>query len=265
MLQDNPDTPGSLGGAISEAIEDAVSDPTGRTRYSLGSVLNHVLLFQTVIGLEAKQQLAKAGEKKVDKVIGCVGGGSNFAGIAFPFLLDKMNGADMEIIPVEPSSCPTMTRAPFGYDHGDLAEMTPLLAMHSLGHKFVPPPIHAGGLRYHGVAPQVSHAINLGLLSPRAVDQLEVYDAGVAFARSEGIIPAPESCHAIAAAIQEAEKAKEEGVERVILFNLSGHGLMDLNGYDRYFRGELMNYPLPEEEMARSIASLGKYPKPAMA
>jgi len=265
MLQDNPDTPGSLGGAISEAIEDAVSDPTGRTRYSLGSVLNHVLLFQTVIGLEAKKQLAKAGEKRVDKIIGCVGGGSNFAGIAFPFLLDKMNGAEIEIIPVEPTSCPSMTRAPFGYDHGDLAEMTPLLAMHSLGHKFVPPPIHAGGLRYHGVAPQVSHAINLGLLSPRAVDQLQVYDAGVTFARSEGIIPAPESCHAIAVAIQEAEKAKEEGKERVVLFNLSGHGLMDLNGYDRYFRGELMNYPLPEEEMAKSIASLGKYPKPATA
>ncbi|HNW59821.1 MAG TPA: TrpB-like pyridoxal phosphate-dependent enzyme [bacterium] len=263
MLQENPETPGSLGGAISEAVEDAVSDPTGATRYSLGSVLNHVLLFQTVIGLEAKQQLAKAGEKKIDKVIGCVGGGSNFAGIAFPFMLDKINGADIEIIPVEPSSCPSMTRAPFGYDHGDLAEMTPLLAMHSLGHSFVPPPIHAGGLRYHGVAPLVSHAINLGLANPRAVDQLDIYDAGVTFARSEGIIPAPESCHAIAAAIQEANKAKEEGRERVILFNLSGHGLMDLKGYDSYFRGNLINYPLPEEEIAKSIAALSKYPKPA--
>ncbi|HOT97909.1 MAG TPA: TrpB-like pyridoxal phosphate-dependent enzyme [bacterium] len=263
MLQDNPETPGSLGGAISEAVEDAVSDPTGATRYSLGSVLNHVLLFQTVIGLEAKVQLAKAGEKRVDKVIGCVGGGSNFAGIAFPFMLDKINGADIEIIPVEPSSCPSMTRAPFGYDHGDLAEMTPLLAMHSLGHTFVPPPIHAGGLRYHGVAPLVSHAINLGLANPRAVDQLDVYDAGVLFARCEGIIPAPESSHAIAAAIQEANLAREEGMERVILFNLSGHGLMDLTGYDSYFRGNLVNYPLPEEEIAKSIAMLSKYPKPA--
>ncbi len=264
MLQDNPETPGSLGGAISEAVEDAVSDPTGATRYSLGSVLNHVLLFQTVIGLEAKVQLAKAGEKRVDKVIGCVGGGSNFAGIAFPFMLDKINGADIDIIPVEPSSCPSMTRAPFGYDHGDLAEMTPLLAMHSLGHKFVPPPIHAGGLRYHGVAPLVSHAINLGLARPRAVDQLDVYDAAVLFARSEGIIPAPESSHAIAAAIEEANLAREEGKERVILFNLSGHGLMDLTGYDSYFRGNLINYPLPEEEIAKSIALLNRYPKPVM-
>ena len=264
MLQEYPDTPGSLGLAISEAIEDAVSDPSGRTRYSLGSVLNHVLLHQTIIGLEAKKQLAKAGEKKIDSIIGCVGGGSNFAGIAFPFILDKINGAEIDIIPVEPSSCPTMTRAPFAYDHGDLAEMTPLLAMHSLGHKFMPPPIHAGGLRYHGVAPLISHCINLGLLRPRAMDQVDIYDAGVTFARSEGIIPAPESCHAIAATIQEALKAKEEGKEKVILFNLSGHGLMDLRGYDLYFRGELVNYPLPEVEMAKSIASLSQYPKPAM-
>ncbi len=261
MLQEFPDTPGSLGLAISEAIEDAVTDPTGKTRYSLGSVLNHVLMHQTIIGLEAKKQLVLAGEKKVDTVIGCVGGGSNFAGIAFPFVLDKMNGADIDIIPVEPTSCPTMTRAPFSYDHGDLAEMTPLLPMHSLGHKFMPPPIHAGGLRYHGVAPLISHCINLGLVSPRAYDQVDVYDAATTFARSEGIIPAPESGHAIAAAIDEARKAKEEGKERVILFNLSGHGLMDLRGYDLYFRGELVNYPLPEAEIAKSLHNMDKYPK----
>lgn len=261
MLQEFPDTPGSLGLAISEAIEDAVTDPTGKTRYSLGSVLNHVLMHQTIIGLEAQKQLVLAGERKVDTVIGCVGGGSNFAGIAFPFVLDKMNGADIDIIPVEPTSCPTMTRAPFSYDHGDLAEMTPLLPMHSLGHKFMPPPIHAGGLRYHGVAPLISHCINLGLVSPRAYDQVDVYDAATTFARSEGIIPAPESGHAIAAAIDEARKAKEEGKERVILFNLSGHGLMDLRGYDLFFRGELVNYPLPEAEIAKSLHNMDKYPK----
>lgn len=263
MLQDAPETPGSLGMAISEAVEDAVTDASGRTRYSLGSLLNHVILHQTIIGLEAKKQLAIAGEKKVDMVIGCVGGGSNFGGIAFPFVADKINGANIDIIPVEPSSCPTMTRAPFAYDFGDVAELTPLLPMHSLGHNFVPPPIHAGGLRYHGVAPLISHAINLGLLQPRAYDQLQCYDAAVTFARSEGIIPAPETSHAIAATIEEAQKAKEEGKEKVILFNLSGHGLMDLRGYDAYFRGELVNYPLPEEEMQKSIASLSNLPKPA--
>lgn len=262
MLQEFPDTPGSLGLAISEAVEEAVTDPSGKTRYSLGSVLNHVLLHQTIIGLEAKKQLALAGEKKVHTVIGCVGGGSNFAGIAFPFVLDKINGADIDIIPVEPSSCPTMTRAPFSYDHGDLAELTPLLAMHSLGHKFVPPPIHAGGLRYHGVAPLISHCINLGLISPRAMEQLDVYDSSVLFARTEGIIPAPESGHAIAAVVDEARKAKEEGKERVILFNLSGHGLMDLRGYELYFRGDLVNYPLPEEDIAKSIHYMDNYPKP---
>ncbi len=265
MLAEDPNTPGSLGMAISEAVEDAVTDSSGRTRYSLGSLLNHVLLHQTIIGLEAKKQLQLAGEKKVDMVIGCVGGGSNFGGVAFPFVADKINGADIEIIPVEPTSCPTMTRAPYAYDYGDVAELTPLLPMHSLGHTFVPPPIHAGGLRYHGVAPLVSHAINLGLLKPRAYDQLDCYAAAVTFARAEGIIPAPETSHAIAATIDEARKAKEEGKERVILFNFSGHGLMDLRGYDLYFRGELVNYPLPEEEMKKSIASLEKLPKPAMA
>jgi len=263
FLSDFPDAPGSLGMAISEAVEEAVSDSSGKTRYSLGSVLNHVMLHQTIIGLEAKKQLAMAGEKKVDRIIACVGGGSNFAGLSFPFVLDLINGADMEIIPVEPSSCPTMTRSPFSYDFGDTAEMTPLLPMHSLGHMFMPPPIHAGGLRYHGVSPMISHGINLGLFKPRSYDQLDCYEAAVQFARTEGIIPAPESSHAIAGAIEEARKAKEEGKERVILFNLSGHGLMDLRGYDLYFRGELVNYPLPEEEFRKSIQVLNSLPKPA--
>jgi tryptophan synthase beta chain len=262
ILAKFPDTPGSLGIAISEAIEAAVTDSSGTTRYSLGSVLNHVMLHQTIIGLEAKKQLEKIDEKKVDVVIGCAGGGSNFAGLAFPFVNDKIHGAQIDIIPVEPTSCPTMTRAPFVYDHGDTSKMTPLLAMHSLGHDFIPPPIHAGGLRYHGIAPLVSHAINEGLVTPRALDQVECYQAALLFAKTEGIIPAPETSHAIAAVIHEAQKAKEEGKEKVILFNLSGHGLMDLSGYDKYFGNELENYPLPEEEMKKSLKAIEGLPLP---
>jgi tryptophan synthase beta chain len=262
ILAKNPDTPGSLGIAISEAIEAAVTDETGASRYSLGSVLNHVLLHQTIIGLEAKKQLEKIDEKKVDVVIGCAGGGSNFAGLAFPFVQDKINGAEIDIIPVEPTSCPTMTRAPFAYDHGDTAMMTPLLPMYSLGHEFIPPPIHAGGLRYHGMAPLVSQAIVEGLLAPRALHQLESYQAAVLFARTEGIIPAPETSHAIAAAIQEAKKAKEEAKEKVIIFNLSGHGLMDLTGYDKFFSDQLVDFPLPEEELQDSLKSIENLPKP---
>ena len=264
ILAKYPDTPGSLGIAISEAIEAAVTDPTGETRYSLGSVLNHVMLHQTIIGLEAQKQLKKIGEKKVDVVIGCAGGGSNFAGLAFPFVSDKINGAQIDIIPVEPTSCPTMTRSPFAYDHGDTAKMTPLLPMYSLGHDFIPPPIHAGGLRYHGMAPLVSQAIVEGLLTPRAIPQVECYDAAVTFARTEGIIVAPETSHAVAAAIQEANKAKEEGKEKVILFNLSGHGLMDLAGYDKFFAGELTNHVLHEDDMAKSLAGIKDLPKPAI-
>jgi len=264
ILAKIPDTPGSLGIAISEAVEAAVTDPSGKTRYALGSVLNHVMLHQTIIGLEAKKQLEKAGEKKVDVVIACAGGGSNFAGLSFPFVNDKINGADIDIIPVEPTSCPTMTRAPFAYDFGDTAKMTPMLPMHSLGHNFVPPPIHAGGLRYHGMAPLVSQAIVEGLLAPRAIHQLESYESAVLFARTEGIIVAPETSHAIAATIQEAKKAKEEGKEKVILFNLSGHGLMDLLGYQKYFAGELSDYALPEEEIKKSEEILADLPKPAV-
>ncbi len=261
ILKEQPDTPGSLGIAISEAIEAAVSDATGSTRYSLGSVLNHVLLHQTIIGLEAKKQLAKIGEKKVDVVIGCVGGGSNFAGISFPFIADKINGAKIDIIPVEPESCPTLTRGPFSYDHGDVAKMTPLMAMHSLGHRFVPPPIHAGGLRYHGMAPLVSHAVEEGLCTPRAVHQLRCYESAVLFARTEGFIPAPETSHAIACAIDEAKKAKEEGKEKVILFNWSGHGLMDLVGYDKYFQGKLSDYSLPDADLAAGLDAIKHHPK----
>lgn len=253
ILAKYPDTPGSLGMAISEAVEAAVTDPTGQTRYSLGSVMNHVMLHQTIIGLEAQKQLKIAGIKKVDTVIGCAGGGSNFAGLAFPFTQDKINGQDIEIIPVEPASCPTLTRAPFAYDHGDVAKMTPMLAMHSLGHDFVPAPIHAGGLRYHGMAPLVSQAVAHGLMSPMSIKQLECYEAAMIFARTEGMIVAPETSHAIAATIRKAKEAKEEGKEKVIIFNLSGHGLMDLNGYSRYMAGELVNLELSQEELDATL------------
>jgi len=263
ILEQMPDTPGSLGIAISEAIEAAVTDPSGETRYSLGSVLNHVMLHQTIIGLEAKKQLAKIGEDKVDVVIGCAGGGSNFAGLSFPFVLDKINGADIRIIPVSPASCPTLTRAPFSYDHGDTAKMTPLLPMHSLGHAFVPPPVHAGGLRYHGMAPLVSQAANEGLLEPLALDQLESYAAAIKWARTEGFISAPETSHAIAAVIREAERAKQEGKEKTILFNWSGHGLMDLTGYEAYLGGQLTDHKMSEEDLLENIKVMDGLPKPS--
>ncbi|HOI50302.1 MAG TPA: TrpB-like pyridoxal phosphate-dependent enzyme, partial [Prolixibacteraceae bacterium] len=262
ILEQFPDTPGSLGIAISEAVEQAVTDPTGETRYSLGSVLNHVMLHQTIIGLEAKKQLAKVGISNPDVVIGCCGGGSNFAGLAFPFMYDKINGADIQVIGAEPFSCPTLTKAPFIYDHGDVAEMTPLLPMHSLGHNFVPAPIHAGGLRYHGMAPLVSAAFNDGLMEAQAIHQSECFEAGLLFAKTEGIIPAPETTHAIASAIREAKRAKEEGKEKVILFGFSGHGLMDLVGYDKYMAGQLTDYEYPESEIARNLEKLKGYPLP---
>jgi len=261
-LEKDPDTPGSLGIAISEAIEAAVSDETGQTRYSLGSVLNHVLLHQTIIGLEAKKQLEKIGEYP-DVIIGCAGGGSNFAGLALPFVSDKLNGKQIDIYPVEPSACPTITRAPFVYDHGDTAGYTPLLPMHSLGHSFVPAPIHAGGLRYHGMAPIVSQLVSEGIMGPKAVTQLDAYKAGVTFARTEGMIPAPETNHAIASVIDEANKAKEEGKEKVILFNWSGHGLLDLAAYDKYFSGEMKDFILSDEELLKSEEIFANYPKPA--
>ncbi len=262
ILSRMPNTPGSLGIAISEAVEAAVTDSTGQTRYSLGSVLNHVLLHQTVIGQEAQKQLKLAGEKEPDLVIACAGGGSNFAGIAFPFILDKINGADIRIVPVEPAACPTMTKAPFVYDFGDTAGMTPLLPMFSLGHDFVPAPIHAGGLRYHGIAPLVSQAIVEGLIEPQAIDQLTCYKSAMTWSQTEGTICAPETSHAIASVIQEAVKAREEGKEKVILFCYSGHGLMDLSGYDKYLSGELSELRLTEEDIQEYLKPLENLPKP---
>jgi tryptophan synthase beta chain len=264
VLEQNPDTPGSLGIAISEAIEEAVTDETGKTRYALGSVLNHVMLHQTIIGLEAKKQMEKMGEKKVDTVIGCAGGGSNFAGLSFPFACDKIHGADIEIIPVEPASCPTLTRAPFVYDHGDIARMTPLMPMYSLGHSFIPAPIHAGGLRYHGMSPLVSQAVVEGLMTPMAIQQLECYEAAMLFAKTEGIIIAPETSHAVAATIRKAKQAKEEGKERVIIFNLSGHGLMDLNGYDKYIHGKLADHEMSQQEISGATEELKGHPRAEM-
>jgi tryptophan synthase beta chain len=259
ILAQNPDSPGSLGIAISEAVEAAV---TGKdSKYSLGSVLNHVMLHQTVNGLECQKQMAIAGDYP-DVIIGCCGGGSNFAGCAFPFVRDKINGKKIDIIAVEPTSCPTMTRGPFAYDFGDTVMMTPLMPMHTLGHSFVPAPIHAGGLRYHGMAPTVSQLILDGLIRPEAVPQLETFQAGITFARTEGFISAPETNHAIAMLIREAIKAREEGKEKVILMNWSGHGLVDMAAYEAYLRGKLSDHALPEEEIHRALNDIAKLPKP---
>jgi len=259
ILAQNPDSPGSLGIAISEAVEAAVMDEN--SKYSLGSVLNHVMLHQTVNGLECQKQMAIAGDYP-DVLIGCAGGGSNFAGHVFPFVRDKINGKDMDVIAVEPASCPTMTRGPFAYDFGDTVQMTPLLPMHTLGHGFVPAPIHAGGLRYHGMAPIVSQLILDGLIRPEAVPQLETFQAGITFARTEGFISAPETNHAVAMVIREALKAKEEGKEKVILFNWSGHGLVDMAAYEAYMRGQLSDYALPEDEIHRALDDIASLPKP---
>ena len=237
VLAENPDSNGSLGIAISEAIEDTVKTP--HTKYALGSVLNHVCLHQSVIGLEAIKQMELAGEEP-DIVIGCAGGGSNFAGIAFPFVERKLTaGKKTRIIAVEPASCPSLTQGELRYDFGDTAETTPLMMMHTLGHKFMPPSIHAGGLRYHGMAPMVSHCLKLGLIDAVAVPQLKVFEAAVLFARSEGLVPAPESSHAISVAIDEAIKCREEGRKKVIVFNLSGNGLLDLAAYENYLSGQM--------------------------
>jgi len=253
ILREHPDSPGSLGIAISEAVEAAVTDTSGQTRYALGSVLNHVMLHQTVIGLEVQKQLAMFGEKNPDVVIACVGGGSNFAGLAFPFVKEKIEGADIDIVPVEPASCPSLTRGEYLYDLGDIAGMTPYLKMHTLGHTFIPSPMHAGGLRYHGMAPLVSLAAKEGLIRPVAVPQLECFEAAVKFARTEGIIVAPETSHAVAQVIREAEKAREEGKQKTIVFGLSGHGLLDLQGYADYFAGKLVNFELADDELKASI------------
>ncbi len=259
MLAEDPNCSGSLGIAISEAVEDAVTSEN--TRYSLGSVLNHVMLHQTIIGLEAQKQFSAINEYP-DVVIGCVGGGSNFAGISFPFLRDKINGKEIDVIAVEPKACPTLTRAPFGYDFGDTAQTTPLLPMYSLGHNFMPAPIHAGGLRYHGASPLVSQLVADKLIRAIAYDQLETYKAGVTWAQIQGTVVAPETTHAVAAVIDEALKAKEEGKEKTILFNLSGHGFLDLSGYENYLDGNLTEYSLPQEDIDKSLKIISQYPKP---
>ncbi len=256
LLARDPNSSGSLGGAISEAVEAAVTHPD--TRYTLGSVLNHVILHQTIIGLEAEKQMDLVGDYP-DVVIGCFGGGSNFSGISFPFLRHNfLDGKTTRFIAAEPASCPKLTRGKFEYDFGDTIGMTPLIPMFTLGHDFQPADIHAGGLRYHGAGSIVSQLLKDGLIEAQAVKQLDTFEAGVLFARTEGIIPAPESTHAIAVAIQEALKAKEEGKEKVILFNLSGHGLIDMTAYDSYFSGKLTNYDVPESMIQENVSKLEK-------
>jgi tryptophan synthase beta chain len=256
ILTENPQYMGSLGTAISEAVELALQTPG--CKYVLGSVLNHVSLHQTVIGLEAEKQMAMAGEYP-DVVVACFGGGSNFSGISFPFLRHTFTeGKALRVVTAEPASCPKLTRGVFQYDFGDEAGYTPFLPMYTLGHTFAPPHIHAGGLRYHGAGTIVSQLNRDGWLEVVDIDQLDAFKAGVLFARTESIIPAPESAHAVAAVIREAEMAKEEGRPRTILFNLSGHGLIDMASYDRYFAGDLSNYELTDADLAKSIRTLEK-------
>ncbi len=256
VLTVDPNNQGSLGTAISEAVELAMTTPN--CKYVLGSVLNHVALHQTVIGLEAEKQMAMAGEYP-DIVIACFGGGSNFGGVAFPFMRHKIkDGKPTRFIAAEPSSCPKLTRGVFQYDFGDLSGLTPLLPMYTLGHNFMPANIHAGGLRYHGAGMIISQLLKDGYLEAADIPQSETFKAGLLFAKSEGIIPAPESSHAIAATIREALKCKETGEEKVILFNLSGHGLIDMTAYDQYLAGSLLDFEVSDEDVARNIAQIEK-------
>jgi tryptophan synthase beta chain len=259
ILAKDPHTTGSLGIAISEAIEDAATHDDAK--YSLGSVLNHVLLHQTVVGLEIKQQLKLAGEKDAHVVIGCVGGGSNFAGAAFPFVPDKLAGMDLRLIAVEPAACPTLTRGKFRYDFGDTARLTPLLKMFTLGHSFVPPPIHAGGLRYHGAAPLLSLLVHQKVIEAVSVPQTGVFDAALTFARTEGFLPAPETAHALRVTIDEALKCKENREEKCIVVNFSGHGFFDLGAYEQYLGGKLEDYRYPEELIDKAMAELAELPE----
>ncbi|HYZ20307.1 MAG TPA: TrpB-like pyridoxal phosphate-dependent enzyme [Gaiellaceae bacterium] len=260
IREQDPESPGSLGIAISEAVEDAAGRDD--TAYSLGSVLNHVLLHQTVIGQEALAQMELAGAFP-DVVIGCVGGGSNFAGLAFPFLREKIGGREIDVLACEPAACPTLTRGLFAYDFGDTSELTPLVPMHTLGHDFVPAPIHAGGLRYHGVAPLISQLVRDELIRAEAYLQNDVFASAVQFAGTEGIIPAPESAHAIHGAILAARAADDAGEERTILFNLSGHGHFDMAAYDNYFAGKLVDVALEDEEIERALRAIEGLPTPA--
>jgi tryptophan synthase beta chain len=260
ILAEHPDSPGSLGIAISEAVEDAAGRDD--TAYSLGSVLNHVLLHQTVIGQEAIAQMELA-DAFPDVVIGCVGGGSNFAGLTFPFLREKIAGREIDVLACEPAACPTLTRGVFAYDFGDTSKLTPLVPMHTLGHDFVPAPIHAGGLRYHGVAPLISQLVRDEVIRAEAYLQNDIFASAVLFAGTEGIIPAPESAHAIHGALEAARRADEEGRERTILFNLSGHGHFDMAAYDNYFAGKLVDVALDEEGMQRALRAIEGLPTPA--
>jgi len=257
ILQQDPNSPGSLGIAISEAVEDAASHDD--TKYSLGSVLNHVLLHQTIVGLEAKAQL-KLVDEEPDMIVGCVGGGSNFSGLAFPFVKDKLKGKKIDIIAVEPEACPTLTRGLYRYDFGDTARLTPLLKMFTLGHTFVPEPIHAGGLRYHGDAPQLCLLVSQKVIEARAVHQTPTFDAAIQFARAEGHLPAPETAHALRVAIDEALKCKETKEEKCILIGYSGHGHFDMGAYERYLSGKLEDYEYPKEKIEAALKDLPEVP-----
>ncbi|MEW7994000.1 MAG: TrpB-like pyridoxal phosphate-dependent enzyme [gamma proteobacterium symbiont of Clathrolucina costata] len=255
ILQQDADSPGSLGIAISEAVEEAAG--RSDTNYALGSVLNHVLLHQTIIGEEAKKQLELVGEYP-DAIYAPCGGGSNFGGIAFPFFADKAAGKEIDLVAVEPTSCPTLTKGVYAYDYGDTEGLTPLTKMYTLGHDFMPPGIHAGGLRYHGDSALVSQLYNEGFLSAVAIPQLETFEAGELFSKTQGIIPAPESCHAIAATVREAKRCAETGEAKTLLFNLSGHGHFDMSSYDRYFKGELEDFDYPDDAIQASLSHLPK-------
>ncbi len=253
ILEKSPDSPGSLGIAISEAVEDAAQRED--TKYALGSVLNHVLMHQTIIGLEAKKQMEMA-DAYPDIIIGCTGGGSNFAGISFPFLKDKFEGKNIRVLAVEPAACPSLTKGVYAYDFGDTAQLTPLVKMHTLGHDFVPEGIHAGGLRYHGMAPLISHLYELGAIEAIAYPQNTVFEAGVTFARTQGILPAPEPTHAIRAAMDEAIRCRESGEAKTILFNLCGHGHFDLTAYENYLAGRLEDFELPMSQVQDALTRL---------
>jgi len=259
VLAQDPNSPGSLGIAISEAVEVAATS-NGAKKYSLGSVLGHVLMHQTVVGLEALEQMELAGEYP-DMVIGCAGGGSNFAGFSYPFLWKKFTeGKNIRVIAVEPTSCPTMTKGAYTFDYGDTAAMAPIVKMYTLGHTFVPPGIHAGGLRYHGMAPSISALVDHGDIEARAVKQLATFEAAVQFSKAEGIIPAPEAAHAIRVAIDEALECKKTGQKKVIAFNLSGHGHFDMMAYEAYHHGKLEDYEYPQAMVEEAMTHLPKVP-----
>jgi tryptophan synthase beta chain len=261
VLKDDPNNPGSLGIAISEAVEDALNDE--KANYGIGSVFNHVLLHQTVIGLEAKEQMEAAGDYP-DAIYGCIGGGSSFSGLFWPFYYDKVSGKapkDVRIVATEATACPKVTRGEYTYDHGDTARITPLVPMHTIGHDFIPAPIHAGGLRYHGIAPTISQLVKEKRMETKAYNQVDVFDAAKLFIETEGIIPAPEPAHAIKGVVDEALRCKETGEEKVILFLLCGHGYFDMQAYDEYFNGKLLPYEYPVEKVEESMRKLRKmYP-----